>query len=144
MEKTEMNVEKFQTKVAQCMRVDCPSAAACLRQVVRQKCDKNLDIVQMVNPDAIVMEKGKCQFFRGMQMRRYGVGFRGYFNMLSYKEAKAARMALLSYFHSRAQLSRYSNGLFRITPEMKTGIDSLLKDVGVSIPLVCDMYEEDL
>lgn len=139
-----MNVEKFQTKVAQCMRADCPSAAACLRQVVRQKCDKALDFIQMVNPDAIVMEDGKCQFFRGMQTRKYGVGFRGYFNMLSYKEAKAARVALLSYFHNRAQLSRYSNGQFRITPEMKADIDSLLKDVGVSIPLVCDRYEAGL
>ena len=144
METPTLNIERLQKKVAQCMRADCPSAEACLRQIVRSKCDKSLETVPMVNPDAIVMEGGKCQFFKDTQGTVYGVGFAHYFDLLSYKEAKTAQAVLLSYFNSRTQLGRYRSGVLRISPERKAEIDALLRANGVSVPLECDAYEVDL
>ncbi len=144
MDTSNLNIEKLQTKVAQCMRADCPSAKVCLRQIVRRGCDKTLEMVQMVNPDAIVMEGDKCQLFRSTELTVYGVGFRHYLDMLSYTEAQAARVVLRAYFRNSAQLSRYRTGRFRISPEMKATIDYHLKANGVSVPLECDAYEVDL
>ena len=144
MKKSDLNIEKLQTKVAQCMCADCPSAEICLRQIVRRQCDKSLERVQMINPDAIVMEGDKCQFFRNTELSVYGIGFRHYFDLLSYKEAKIARAVLLAFFHNSAQLSRYRTGKFRISPDMKAEIDRLLEENGVSVPLECDAYETDL
>ena len=144
MENSTMSIEKLQTKVAQCICADCPSAEICLRQIVRRQCDKSLERVQMVNPDAIVMDGDRCQFFRDTELSVYGIGFSRYFDMLSYKEAKVAHAVLLAYFHNSAQLSRYRTGKFRISPQMKAEIDAFLKENGVSIPLECDAYETDL
>ncbi len=144
MENQTLNIEKLQTKVAQCMNADCPSAEICLRQIVRRRCDKTLEQVQMVNPDAIVMNGDRCQFFRNTDLSVYGIGFRHYFDQLSYKEAQVARAVLQAYFHNSAQLSRYRSGRFRISPDMKAEIDAFLKENGVSIPLECDAYEVDL
>ena len=144
MEKPKLNIEKLQKKVAQCMRADCPSAEACLRQIVRRKCDKTMETVQMVNPDAIVMNGEKCQFFKDTMGTVYGVGFENYFDLLTYKEAKIAYAVLLAYFHSRTQLGRYRSGQFRLSPDRKEEIDALLKANGVSVPLECDAYEVDL
>ncbi len=144
MEKPTMNIEKLQKKVAQCMRADCPSAEVCLRQIVRRKCSKSLETVQMVNPDAIAMEGDKCQFFKDSFGTIYGVGFEKYFDLLSYKEAKAAYAVLQAYFNSRTQYGRYRSGVLRISPERKAEIDALLQENGVSVPLECDAYEVDL
>lgn len=144
METPELSIERLQKKVAQCMRADCPSAKVCLRQIVRSNCDKTIETVRMVNPDAIVMEGDKCQFFRDTQGTVYGVGFDRYFDLLSFKEAKIAYAVLLAYFHNRTQLGRYRSGQFRISPDRKEEIDALLEANGVSIPLECDAYEVDL
>lgn len=144
MEKPTLNIEKLQQKVAQCMRAECPSAEVCLRQIVRRECDKTLGVVQMVNPDAIVMEGDKCQFFKDTLGTVYGVGFDNYFDLLSHKEAKTAYTLLQWYFKSRTQFGRYRSGQFRISPERKAEIDALLQSNGVSLPLECDAYEVDL
>lgn len=144
MENQTLNIKNLQTKVAQCMNGGCPSAEICLRQIVRRQCDKTLEQVQMVNPDAIVMDGDRCQFFRNTELSVYGIGFRHYFDLLSYKEAQVARAVLLAYFHNSAQLSRYRTGRFRISPDMKAEIDAFLKANGVSVPLECDAYEVDL
>ncbi len=137
-------MEKLQKKVAQCMRAECPSAEVCLRQMVRRACDKTMDVVQMVNPDAIAMKGDRCQFFRDTLGTLYGVGFEKYFDQLPHKEAKTAYSVLQWYFKSRTQFGRYRSGQFRISPERKAEIDALLRENGVSVPLECDAYEVDL
>lgn len=144
MEQPRLNMEKLQKKVPQCMRADCPSAEVCLRQIVRRKCSKAMEVVQMVNPDAIVMEGDKCQFFKDTTGSVYGVGFENYFDLLSHKEAKTAYAVLQAYFKNRTQYMRYRTGQFRISPERKAEIDAFLKENGVSVPLECDAYEVDL
>lgn len=144
METSALNIEKLQKKVAQCLRSECPSAKVCLRQIVRSKCDKTLETVLMVNPDAIEMKGDKCQMYQDSKGKTYGIGFEHYFDLLSYKEAKAAYAVLLAYFNSRTQLGRYRSGQLRISPERKAEIDALLQENGVSQPLECDAYEVDL
>ncbi len=144
METPALNIEKLQKKVAQCQRSECPSAKVCLRQIVRSKCDKTLETVLMVNPDAIVMKGDKCQMYKDAHGTTYGVGFEHYFDLLPYKEAKAAYAVLLAYFNNRTQLGRYRSGQLRISPERKAEIDASLRANGVSVPFECDAYEVDL
>ena len=144
METPTLNIEKLQKRVAQCMRADCPAAKECLRQIVRSQCDKTLETVKMVNPDAITMKGDRCQFFKDTNGTIYGVGFANYFDLLSYKEAQIAHAVLQAYFRSRTQYGRYRSGLFRISPNRKKEIDAFLKENGVSVPLECDAYEVDL
>ena len=144
MDNAAIDIEKLQEKVAQCMKSDCPAAGECIRQIVRRGCSASLDYVRMVNPDAIRMEEGRCQFFRDTAMTLYGVGFEHYFDLLSYSEAKTAKAVLLAYFGSRMQVYRYRTGRFRIAPERKAEIDRSLQQAGVSVPLQCDSYVADL
>ena len=143
MENVHIDIEKIQAKVTQCIKSDCPSAEVCIRQIVRRGCDKSLEHIKIVNPDAIVMEDGKCQFFRDTSMVAYGVGFTHYFELLTYKEAQIALAVLRNYFHSSAQLSRYRTGKIRVSPEMKAEIDRFLQREGVTTPLQCDEYVTD-
>ena len=143
MDNVTLDIEKLQEKVAQCVKADCPAAGECIRQMVRRGCSPSLEYVKMVNPDAIQMKEGRCQFFRDTTLSLFGVGFERYFDLLSYKEAQRAKAVLLAYFGSRMQVWRYRTGKFRISPEMKADIDRILLQVGVATPLQCDSYETD-
>ena len=144
MENQNFDVEKLQKSVTQCVLADCPSASVCLRQIVRRRCSKSLEKVTIYNPDAIVMDGDRCQFFRSTDLLRYGRGFEGYFEQLSFPEARAARAVLTEYFHNRTQLMRYRSGYFRLDPERMEEINALLEAAGVPLPLQCDSYEYDV
>lgn len=139
-----LNIEKLQQTVAQCVRLDCPSAEQCLRQIVRHQCDPTLETVKIVNPDAIALNGDKCQFFKSVEGTVYGVGFTHYFDLLSHTEAKTAFAVLQAYFRSRAQYSRYRNGQFRLSPARLADINALLRQHGVTVPFDCDSYEVGL
>lgn len=141
MEIQKKDTQKLQGKVAQCVKAHCPAAQECLRYILRKDCDSDTTFIHIVNPDAIRMKGGHCQYFRRPTAVLYGRGFTGYFDKLSYTEAQKASYVLAHYFCNRSQLSRYRTGKLLISPEKKAEIDAFLLSEGVSVPLECDHYE---
>lgn len=135
-----IDIQKIQSKVAQCILSECPAAAECLRQIVRQNCNPKLERITIINPDAIQPGEHGCQFFKSTEAATFGKGFRHFLEQLTVKQYGIARAVLLSHFNGRSQYSRYLNGILLISPDRHKHIAAALKSAGIDHDFVCDDY----
>ena len=138
-----LDIEKLQKRIAQCINGNCPSAEKCVRQIVRKQCSRSLEQIRIVNPDAITMTDGKCQFYKGSEGVAFGKGFNGYFDTLTVPQERTARAVLHAYFHNRTQFSRYRSGTLLLSPKRLEEVNALLAHHMLP-PLVLDDMVVDI
>lgn len=139
----ELDINSIQSKVTQCIKSDCPQAANCLRQIVRQQCTAELAFIRIVNPDAVQPTADGCQYFKSTEGVPYGVGFDNYLSQLTMPEARSFRKLLYSYFNNRMQYNRYRTGQLKVSPERREEMNSILAANGFPTPIEFDdvVYE---
>lgn len=137
----EFNYHAVPHNYAHCFNHQCVKSNTCLRHLVATHCTSAQPTIYIVNPVWIPEDTSTCTQFRPIQKIRMAWGVQSLLNNVPYKDARALKSQIISYF-GKTHYYRIYRKEYGLTPNQQEFIRRVFRHKGISEEPAFESYTE--